>query len=498
MELQFKEQSLRCLEPVLQEVQSGEQTREIRLSDGMPDIGRIVSAWGQPIFRGKEWHSDSLTFTAGMMIWVLYAPEDGSAERVITDWIPFRFTWDLPQDTPEGILRIQSLPKTVDARPVTPRKMMVRCSVSALAEAFVPVERSVRTAPGSTEGMELRQERYPVRLGKEAGEKTFLLDEELSWPENAGEEAELVSCCLEPRLQEGRVLTDKLVYRGTGRLHVLCRSGSGDYRSRDFEIPFSGIAQLEGSYSGDARGEMRFGVTSLEPELLENGSLRVKCGVVGQYLITDREMLEVVEDAYSPGYALELQQENLEIPTLLETRREILTAQQTLPADLESVTDLQLKPDFPRQRRTEEGFQITQPAVFQVLYRDRDGQLHGNTLRWEGECRLQAAPETELLAVPGAVDPQVAAGEGGPGVRAELPLEVTSGVRQQLPMVTGIRQGQAIAPDPGRPSLVLQRAGGERLWDIARKNGSTVEAIRSANGLTEEPEPGRMLLIPVL
>ena len=34
----------------------------------------------------------------GMMVWVLYAPEDGSPERCIEGWIPFQMRWDLPEE----------------------------------------------------------------------------------------------------------------------------------------------------------------------------------------------------------------------------------------------------------------------------------------------------------------------------------------------------------------------------------------------------------------
>ena len=51
--------------------------------------------------------------------------------------------------------------------------------------------------------------------------------------------------------------------------------------------------------------------------------------------------------------------------------------------------------------------------------------------------------------------------------------------------------------DPNRPSLILRRAGDQCLWDIAKAAGSTMEAIRKANGLSGEPAPEQMLLIPV-
>jgi len=52
-------------------------------------------------------------------------------------------------------------------------------------------------------------------------------------------------------------------------------------------------------------------------------------------------------------------------------------------------------------------------------------------------------------------------------------------------------------PDPNRPSLIVRRAGANRLWDIAKDSGSTVEAIQKVNGLQGEPAPDQMLLIPV-
>ena len=55
LELQFLKESISCIKPAVRDVQNIEQTQELRLSDGMPDIGRILSAWGQVILRGKEW-----------------------------------------------------------------------------------------------------------------------------------------------------------------------------------------------------------------------------------------------------------------------------------------------------------------------------------------------------------------------------------------------------------------------------------------------------------
>ena len=47
MELKFETTACRCLRQKVCEVQNQEQTQEIRLPDGLPDIGRVLCSWGQ-------------------------------------------------------------------------------------------------------------------------------------------------------------------------------------------------------------------------------------------------------------------------------------------------------------------------------------------------------------------------------------------------------------------------------------------------------------------
>ena len=102
MELQFNQTEVSYLNPVVQECRNLEQTQEVRLSDGMPDLDRILGCWGQFVLRGKEWRTDTVSITGGVMLWVMYRPEDGGAPVVLDGWVPFGAKWELPRDTREG------------------------------------------------------------------------------------------------------------------------------------------------------------------------------------------------------------------------------------------------------------------------------------------------------------------------------------------------------------------------------------------------------------
>ena len=497
MELQFKKSVCSCLDTALREVQNMEQTQEIKLPDGMPDIGRVLAAWGQTVLRSKEWRGDEVSLSGGMLVWVLYAPEDGTQPRCIDSWIPFQMRWDLPDRTREGRIRISCLPRFVDARSVSARKIMVRAGAAAMAEAFSPMEAEVYIPENVPEDVELLRSVYPVRLPREAGEKTFLMDEDLTVPGSIPQPEKLLYYTVRPQVTDQKVLANKIVFRGNANLHVLFVSEEGQLFSWDFELPFSQFAELEGSFSGDAQVDMVLCPTSLELELDDEGHLRLKCGIVGQYLVDDPELLELIEDAYSPGRDLKIHSETLELPAILENRRENIYGEQTIPAEANIAADVQFLPDFPRQRRTENGVAMEVPGTFRVLYYGEDGSLQSANARWEGQQELRADMDSQITAVPVPTAPQVAVGSGSMTAKGEVPLQLTATSSRGMPMVTGLELGEQREPDIHRPSLILRRAGEARLWDIAKASGSTMEAIRKANNLQDEPAPGQMLLIPV-
>lgn len=498
MELQFKKSILSCLDTPLREVRNMEQTQELKLPENLPDIGRILCAWGQPILRGKEWNGDSASFSGGMMVWVLYAPEDGSAERCLESWIPFQMKWDLPEGIPEGELRFACLTRFVDARTVSARKMMVRAGMGVQAEAFVPMETEVFTPDGEASDLELLRSTYPLRLPMEAGEKAFVVEEDLSLQESAPEPEKILYYRLQPRLTDKKVLGNKVVFRGNGNLHMLYRSDEGQLHDWDFPIPFSQYGQLEQEHGTDAQADIVLTPTGVELELDDEGHLHLKSGIASQYVITDKRLVEVVEDVYRPGREVRPEVSQLEVPVQLESRRENLYGEQNIAAEANIPVDVSFYPEFPRQTRRENGVEMTFPGQFQVLYYAPDGTLKSGSARWEGSAYLDADEGSALRAMPLAGEPQASIGNGQLQLKADFPVEITASARQQLPMVTAVEVGESLRPDPNRPTLILRRAGEGRLWDIARENGSTMEAIRQANNLHSEPAPGQMLLIPVL
>ena len=499
MEYPFLNSPCPSLKRVLGEVRNLEQAQEIRLTDGMPDIGRVLCGWGQVLQRSKEWNGDTVTLSAGIMVWVLYAPEDGSEARCVEGWIPFSMSWDLPESYPEGKMMISCLTRFVDARNISARKIMVRAGVGAMAEAFVPYEARVYGPESDPPRVELKKVTYPLQIPVEAGEKQFSLEENLDLPATAPEMEKLIVYTMDTEVGERRVMTDKVVFKGSARIHILYKGPEGKLHSWDFSQPFSQFAELTESCSPDAEASVVCAVTGLELEQTDGNSLSLRANLTGQYLIGDRKLLELTEDAYCPGRELDIETENLEISHILENRLETISAEASIPGDGELAVDVNFLPDFPRQKKLDGMVAEELSGTFQVLYYGPGGELQAAVSRWEDQQNIPAGEDAVISGLPlMAEQPQILMGGGDMKVRTEFPLRLTVEAGEGISMVTGLTLGEETIPDGDRPSLILKRAGDQSLWDLAKASGSTVGAIQNANHLEGEPEPGQMLLIPVL
>lgn len=500
MELPFEKTVCRYWKQKLYELHNQEQTQELRLPDGMPDVSRIIASWGQVVLRGKEWRDRGLGLNGGVMVWVLYQPDgEGEPQRLET-WVPFQSRLDMSPSENDGCIRVQSVLRSVDARTTSSRKLMIRCGIGLLVQALIPAETELYTPKDLPEDIEVLRNSYPMMLTRETGEKTFLIDEELELPAAVSPAEKIVYFQIEPELLDQKVMDSKAVFRGMGNLHVLYWNQEGKLSSFDFQIPFAQYIDLEGNYEPEAQINNLFCVTSLELDIEENGCLHLLCGVVSQYTVQDQSVFDFVEDAYSLCRDVELTRQPLTLPALLDSRQQTVELSQSVSGQEDTLVDRWFQPDLPKvnKQRDQAGIQVD--GVFSGLMENRDGGYTERSMKGGSEFTQHSDCSAETVCFSWR--------KGGVGCRKEgtdwrmdtqVVLDLSCICNQSMDVVSAMQIGEQKAPDPERPSVII-RSRGERdtLWDMAKRCGSTVSAIERMNKLEGEPEPDRLLLIPVI
>ncbi len=491
--MQWNKTPCACLQQKVRAVQNQEQTLEVRLPEGMPDIGSVLCAWGQVVVRSKEWRGDSMLLSGGVTGFVLYEPEGGGQSQVVQCWLPFQAKWSFPESKHEGIIRTSCRLCSVDARTLSARKLMVRSTVGLLGEALEPVQAEVSTLGELPEDVQVLTNSYPVRLPVEAGEKLINLEETVPLPGAA----RLIAWDMEPVMTEETVVGQRVVLKGAARLHLVYMDGDGRLHSGWFDLPFAQYADLDRDHDKEATASTMLAVSGLEPEL-EEEQVVVKAGLIAQYLIHDSQLLRLAQDAYSTFRAVEPELEELSLPVLLEQLTKPLEAQCSMEAPFAQVVDAVFHPEHPLQYRQDNEMVLEVAGQFQVLGYDGEGRLMARTESAAANLSLPAEAQCSIcvgLLQPGAV--RTTASGSDLLLTGPMQLQLLTNAQQAFPMLTGLQMGELEEPDPERPSLILRRAEELSLWQMAKDCGSTVEAIRKANGLAADPLPGQMLLIPV-
>ena len=492
MELQFQETAFRCLRSSAADTRSAEQTLEVRLPENMPPISRVLGAWGQPLIRGKEWGSDQVSVNGGVMAHALYEGEDGGV-YCVEGWMPFRLKWELQDSQRDGTMMVGCLIRSVDARQIGAEKLMLRCSVSAAGQAMEMESYSLYSPGSLPEDVQVLQEKYPVCVPVEAGEVPLTLEEDMLLGPGAAEVDKILFYELMPAVKEKKVMGDKMVFRGSAQLHMVYMGVDGMLHAFDTQVPMSQYADLAQEYGPDAEVWVEPVVTDLEMERTDDGRLRMKAGVLGQYVICDRPEVMIVRDAYSTQRPVQLETRQLMIPNILDSRNETVSVSQTVPEQAERVVACNMYAAQPRMLEQA----VEQEGATQLLYYDGEGRPQSVVTPFQQTVDMPtgrnaavfavASPLMEAAAMPGVEDMTV---------QGSMDISAWTLDRAGVPVVTGLTLGDEVA-DGTKPSLILRKPGELSLWELAKKCGSTVDAIALANGLEGEPESDRMLLIPV-
>ncbi len=498
MEVKFIKKPLKCLRPFFSQIHSQEQTQEIRLPDAYPDIGKILGCWGQVLIRGKEWRSTSMGANGGVMAWVMYAPEDGTQPRVVDVWIPIQCRWDFPENADDGIMTLRPVLTNLDARGISARKIMLRACVDAFAQAMKKEIMEVAEPLQASEDIQLLSRSYPMELPVEAGEKQVQLEEAFSLPANLLPIHKIIHYNMSPTIIEQKVLGNRLVFRGQNRVDMMYMTEEGSANHWEAEVPFSQYTELNHDYSPNATAWVLPILTAMEMDLGEDKQVNIRAGIAAQYTIFDRSVVDVVEDAFSPTRDVMTKTEEMQFPILLDSTGMDMQAESSFNGDVERILWASPYGEYPTLSLGDEGMQIHMDGQFQALYQNAEGQMAGDTVRYNSSVPFSSAMENQThLWMGSPMQPEILPNGDGFSVRCSYPVTVQVYSGQTIPMVTELEVGEVRESDPNRPSMILRRADDEGLWALAKGYGSTVAAIQEANQLTGEPDVGQMLLIPI-
>jgi hypothetical protein len=118
--------------------------------------------------------------------------------------------------------------RSVDARSLSARKLLVRGGIDMMAKILLPGEVSVFDPGQLPDDIQLLKKSYSVQLPKEFGEKAFVLEDILALPASDVGLRKLIRYDIQPQVLESKIIGDKLVIRGVSQLTILYLGTDGE------------------------------------------------------------------------------------------------------------------------------------------------------------------------------------------------------------------------------------------------------------------------------
>lgn len=505
MELNLEREHINYNDMVLDTEVCREETLEAIVPDACPDIARIVDAGGHICLTGKQIRDGGAAVSGTVMGWVLYRPEDGRELCRMEVKLPFSVRTEAEQLHSQTQCVVTPYLRSMDARALNPRKILVRADVGLALQAYEPKELTLcrGITCDESEGVQQRRVQHTVCLTTAVQEKEFTFYDELHLSAGPSGKAQVLCVRADAHCGEARVIGSKLIFKGEAAVQIRYLVGS-ELCSMRCAMPFSQIMEVEGT-GETADCELSVCLTGSEwTQAGEDGrTLNVTLELLGQAVVRDSIPVTVLQDCYSTAYPMQVRQEACTLERLVDNAVRPQSVRELLETNVpvKSVVDAGVSVAGMERHRQEATEHLRAELRISVLYLDERDELQvlNRTMTVSGHlelppqsvCRCRCRCPGEVFAVPAA---------GGVEVRFTPEFSCLVMGRSSIPVVTeAASEPSGVERREKQPSVVLRMAAnGEDLWDIAKACSTTQDRIRRANALGEDdPLPvGQMLLIP--
>ena len=375
---------------------------------------------------------------------------------------------------------------------VNPRKVQVRALVSVTLRVWEAC-REDHVVDDPKKCVELLQDTEPVKVLTHMGEKTYSIEDTVRMtPEGTGHG--ITACQMEAVHTESRLTGTRAVLKGSVRMELTYLDADETLKTGQAELPFSQYIDL-GDCGEEDELHLQSVLTGADVDFLSDGGLDVTLQMLSRAEVWSPREIRYVSDLYALEGQAAVSTEIRSYESLLDTQLFSVLGRGTLPGGGEKILSAICMPGEISHTRVGETAEFTLPVSVQVLW-EEEGVPQGGTVRVNLTCSTQAAARCRFEAVTEALRATAEPGAEGLSVKVTGTLRVRTYGVTEIEEITDCEITESERPRD-RPGLIIRRPGQrERLWDIAKQYQTTRDAIQAANGITGEPSPGTLLLIP--
>lgn len=491
-----------CFIPIYENVITLEDSVELVIPDVREDVGEILDVRGQVMLVSKKTMTDAASVTATVYVSALYLSESGDKIECVATEIPLEF-YIAEAGLEEGNELLSELfLRSIEAKPLNPRKLLFRTKLTAKITAYSKGSFSVCS------GLAEKAENIPIYYLKKQAEhclvsalqeKTFAVSDEYAMAEDM-DASELLFTQTSVCVDEVNSVGTKLVFKAKILTDAIlsCGTEKAELQSVKFETEFSQIIETE-LYQNLTEALVYTDLISVDFVRRPAGteaSFAATFRIAATAVCMENVVLDYIEDAYSNSSPLILEQEQLELCKFMHAQSLKIIAEGSLSDNVNTMEISYLSAACITADSVGENISIE--VLVRGVARGENDSLTPIELKLIGKDKIFLDPG-QSIEILGVHWEELEISRDG-SLSLELALTFLQNENTSVNAVCALAFDENFsAYSVSRPTLTVlcSKTSGNDLWTIAKKYGSTTEAIETTNTVDGlfSPEK-RPLIIP--
>lgn len=511
MDYSVNKEELSIGETIFDECQEQPVDLDFSLPDYCPDIQRILKCQVYPRITMRNISGDRLEVEGTACVKLLYLDENKQKVRSCEHSSPFSSSFNLRGTPQNPVVFTKARVDYINCRALSPRKLDIHGAFSICAKVISKSKQDI-VCDIPEKGIQQKKKDIQVSRVISTAQQMFSVNEVLEIGQGKPEAESIIRTDVTAVVQDYKTVANKLILKGEALIKVLYVGNleEGELETMEYSIPVSQIVDADGvdeTSTCDAKMdvlgyEVQIRTDSAGDDSLLAMDIKMAASVVA-YADAD---IQIVTDAYSTQFDLDLEYKNMEFDHVLEFVKESYINKNTVDVGNSITRVIDVWNEISSINAQEENGQLLFKGKFNA-------------------CILAVSSEGEPLYTEKMIDFEYARDWAGKptGVTCDASMTVVSlsyritgsngiEIRAELGLTAAIHHPQThraicyVCADENKPkpkdnaaSLIIYYAdAGENIWDIARHYCTSVEAIQSENELDDDTIASRsMLLIPV-
>ena len=479
-----------------------EETLELVVPDVCADIAAVLDARGQLLLASKKAGEGSVSLAASVDVRAICAGDDGK-KTCVAGSVPFELSIPAEGVTENDAVLVRCRLRSVEARALNPRRLLLRAEADFRVEVYAAQKVSLcdRPAADADESLHLLQKTCACCPVRSLRDKSFTVGDEYTVSVDHGRNLKLLSTATDLSVADVKGVGTKLIVKAQAdTTAVFLNVDDESLFSVRFTTPFSQIVEVDApgdDFDDTVVLQLRDAEFTCLPGRETGFAVSAQLYVTAQAVRRQNCSRTYVADAYSNACALKLTTAQIKTARKPETRELRFDLQEKLPQKT-PLAEIGYLAVTTVTAEAEAGA-VTVRARLSGAGTDADGSPASVSLELYGRQELDVKPGAKLTVLTALAEaPAVLGAAGEAAVMLGVVVTYSLSESAEISAVTALEADESAPAAEKGPSLVVLCSRREYdLWSLAKKYGSTTDAIRAANGGDEGfSVSNRPLLIP--